>query len=286
MPFTNNHSSIIRQYNESVPPMIAFSVFENQPAAPAATLARAVESETSEPADTFINSQEQQRDENQPTSAVWERRKRWKKPAIKKLRRFGVDIPINLGYHLAESSSDEESRDDTGKVDNGNGHDLGTKLPRRARRKVSYDPADIGTEPKKVRKGAAQSCDATASRVPKKPTPRVASSKTTTVAKKPKTKSKYRSKSNKRKPQLKVRSFDHRIEDLRKFKLKHGHCDVPYTYEANQSLSNWCSNVRYSYGVALKGKPPTIKMTGERIQRLKAIGFQFRLADGRATKKA
>jgi len=79
--------------------------------------------------------------------------------------------------------------------------------------------------------------------------------------------------------QLKSKSFDQRLEDLKLFQIKYGHCEVPYTFKPNQSLSNWCSNVRYSYGLSLRGLTPTIKMTSERIKVLKAVGFVFKHGD-------
>lgn len=77
------------------------------------------------------------------------------------------------------------------------------------------------------------------------------------------------------KKQSKSKSFDQRLDDLREFKEEHGHCSVPYTYEKNQPLSNWCSNIRYSYGLYHRGLTPTIKMTKERIDALIAVGFDF-----------
>lgn len=80
------------------------------------------------------------------------------------------------------------------------------------------------------------------------------------------------------KPKRKVsqsKTFEQRLEDLQKFKEIHGHCIVPYTYEENQPLSNWCSNIRYSYGLMERGLSPTIKMTEERIKALRDIGFDF-----------
>ena len=67
----------------------------------------------------------------------------------------------------------------------------------------------------------------------------------------------------KKKNQTKSKSFEQRLDDLRQFKEEHGHCTVPYTYDKNQPLSNWCSNIRYSYGLVERGLTPTIKMTKE-----------------------
>jgi Helicase associated domain./RWD domain. len=75
--------------------------------------------------------------------------------------------------------------------------------------------------------------------------------------------------------QSQSRTFEQRLEDLKMFKEEHGHCIVPYTYAKNQPLSNWCSNIRYSYGLLERGLNPTIKMTEERINALRDIGFDF-----------
>lgn len=85
----------------------------------------------------------------------------------------------------------------------------------------------------------------------------------------------YKAKKSKRN-QSQSRTFEQRLEDLKMFKEEHGHCIVPYTYAKNQPLSaNWCSNIRYSYGLLERGLNPTIKMTEERINALRDIGFDF-----------
>jgi len=65
-------------------------------------------------------------------------------------------------------------------------------------------------------------------------------------------------------------SFDERIEDLKRFKEKHGHCDVSQSSKEYTSLANWSNNMRSAY----KGKGKT-KMTEDRIHRLEAIGFKW-----------
>ena len=74
---------------------------------------------------------------------------------------------------------------------------------------------------------------------------------------------------------LKVTSFEIRMKHLNEFKDKFGHCRVPYIYDPNQSLANWCSNVRYSNNILLRGGTPTIKLTDERLQALHEVGFYF-----------
>jgi hypothetical protein len=51
------------------------------------------------------------------------------------------------------------------------------------------------------------------------------------------------------------KNFDERLKELKKFKLKHGHCNIPHKYSANPQLGTWCVieqntlHVRMSYTV-------------------------------------
>ena len=46
------------------------------------------------------------------------------------------------------------------------------------------------------------------------------------------------------------------------------------TYK-NKSLARWCSNLRRSYGMAERGVTGPLKITKERIEALREIGFDF-----------
>jgi hypothetical protein len=92
----------------------------------------------------------------------------------------------------------------------------------------------------------------------------------------PKSKSKPRPTQSKAKL---MSSFDQHIDELRKFKEEHGHCMVPKPYKPNRSLSNWISNLNYSYSLSLKGLPVTIKLSQERLDKLSELGFEFTLMD-------
>jgi hypothetical protein len=70
-----------------------------------------------------------------------------------------------------------------------------------------------------------------------------------------------------------TRSFDERIDDLEKYKQTHGHLNVKI-HEDN-SLSQFCTNVRYSRKKVVKNG--TKKLTEERIARLDALGFEWTL---------
>ena len=267
--------------------MITISISGDKESAPQA--ASAAEGLDSEEDSNHAKAHRKQHEETHPQIVLFTRRKRWKKPAIKKKRRFGVNIPINtIGYESGSDTDDSSTNSAAG-----NRNDF--IIERRVRKKVNhFDPVTGGNMIKKVPTRSHGSAPRelfsdTKARESKIQTCGVASS----AASSTKTKKsavvnhrKIKSKSKKKKcgASIKVQTFDQRLTDLLAFKNEHGHCDVPYTYKANQSLSNWCSNVRYSYGVHMKGRSPTIKMTKERIQSLKALGFDFKAPDSRKKK--
>ncbi len=72
------------------------------------------------------------------------------------------------------------------------------------------------------------------------------------------------------------KSFVERIEELRDYKLKHGHCRVPCKFEQNPSLGNWCSTLRSSYKMIQEGRKPWIKLTEKNIEELEGLGFEWK----------
>ncbi len=68
-------------------------------------------------------------------------------------------------------------------------------------------------------------------------------------------------------------SFDDRIEELKTYKAAHGHIH-PHG-PAYMSLALWCTNVRYSYRAMREGRKIGIHLTDDRIEKLKALGFDF-----------
>jgi ATPase subunit of ABC transporter with duplicated ATPase domains len=68
-----------------------------------------------------------------------------------------------------------------------------------------------------------------------------------------------------------TRSFDERIEDLKKYKKTHGHVNV--NRHEDSTLYQFCADVRHS----LKHfeKDGTRKLTVERMTKLSALGFEF-----------
>jgi hypothetical protein len=279
------------------------------------------------------NSNAKNENENENPSQP-EKRKRWKKPAIRKKRRFGLEISLNMnasnvGYY---PSSDEDGNDDGANHnvwDQSHPDELAkdffsTSAPdRRERKKRSlFQPEDTrDTAPQKHKKKAkgrgrprGSSTLVDQNHAKGKNNPKIKVNSKLSISSPPpsaveqahphgtrsatkisllestahgKSKSKSKSKKKKSKPsstsstKTKTKSFDQRLEDLKVFTQEFGHSEVPYTYEPNQPLSNWVSNVRYSYGLVQKGLTPTIKMTKERIASLREIGFDFKFGVGK-----
>ena len=67
------------------------------------------------------------------------------------------------------------------------------------------------------------------------------------------------------------KSFEHRIEQLRKFKEEHGHLRVTVKHDKN--LSYFCSNIRAARRHA--GRRRILKVTKERIKALDDLGFAW-----------
>ena len=70
-------------------------------------------------------------------------------------------------------------------------------------------------------------------------------------------------------------SFETRCKELIDFKSTFGHCNVPQKYKDNIALGRWCSSIRKGYGQLKKGRKSNIKLSNERLARLKKIGFRI-----------
>ena len=70
--------------------------------------------------------------------------------------------------------------------------------------------------------------------------------------------------------------FDLRVDELREYKNKFGHCNVPSKYAENRALGNWSSNLRTAYSQIQRGRKPIIKLSSERIELLEKIGFKWK----------
>ena len=68
----------------------------------------------------------------------------------------------------------------------------------------------------------------------------------------------------------KNQTFEQRIEDLKKFKEKYGHCDVRRRFKTHNSLATWSRDIRYAY----RGNG-NMNLTEDRMRRLEEIGFKW-----------
>ena len=67
--------------------------------------------------------------------------------------------------------------------------------------------------------------------------------------------------------------WNSRVEELREYKAKFGHCLVPSKYAANPKLGNWVKLQRRNYKLYQEEKPSP--MTMERIRELYDVGFHW-----------
>jgi Helicase associated domain len=73
--------------------------------------------------------------------------------------------------------------------------------------------------------------------------------------------------------------WEHHLKELYRFKERHGHCRVPQRFTDNKRLGGWVLYVRHQYRKHLSGKSNTL--TGERINQLMEVGFDFEPRKGR-----
>ena len=72
-------------------------------------------------------------------------------------------------------------------------------------------------------------------------------------------------------------SWDKKYDELKQFKCRKGHCNIPYRFTENPSLGIWVRNQRYQYKLIKEGKPSS--MNKSRIKALEDIGFIWRVND-------
>lgn len=72
-----------------------------------------------------------------------------------------------------------------------------------------------------------------------------------------------------------------KLEQLKEFKVKHGHCNVPQKYEPNQPLGTWVNKQRMEHKLLLDGHKSS--MTKERMEKLEAVGFKWAKRKGSHT---
>ena len=67
--------------------------------------------------------------------------------------------------------------------------------------------------------------------------------------------------------------WEDRLAQLRDFKSKHGHVDVPRSYVKDPSLATFVCNQRQSYKRMIEAKGPSLN--NQRMQQLEALGFKW-----------
>ena len=68
-----------------------------------------------------------------------------------------------------------------------------------------------------------------------------------------------------------------RFEELKQYKGKEGHCNVPQRYSENKQLRVWVSIQRAQCRLFKEGKQSS--MTNDRISALESIGFTWKSVD-------
>jgi len=71
------------------------------------------------------------------------------------------------------------------------------------------------------------------------------------------------------------KNFDERLKELKRYKLKHGHCNIPHKYSANPQLGTWVDTQRRLYRASKRHPNKATTLTQENIDRLVDIGFNF-----------
>eukprot|EP00523_Entomoneis_sp_CCMP467_P006632 CAMPEP_0168732892 /NCGR_PEP_ID=MMETSP0724-20121128/8001_1 /TAXON_ID=265536 /ORGANISM="Amphiprora sp., Strain CCMP467" /LENGTH=343 /DNA_ID=CAMNT_0008779917 /DNA_START=113 /DNA_END=1144 /DNA_ORIENTATION=- len=76
-------------------------------------------------------------------------------------------------------------------------------------------------------------------------------------------------------------AWSERLEELRQYRMRFGHCNVPSNYSENPQLATWVKCQRRQYKLYQEQKPSN--MTAVRIEQLNVINFEWEL---RSYKKA
>lgn len=70
-----------------------------------------------------------------------------------------------------------------------------------------------------------------------------------------------------------------RLEELKEYRKKEGHCIVPKQYNGNSQLGTWVNDQRKQYRLMKKGYQSP--MTEERVRKLEELGFEWKPKRGR-----
>ena len=74
--------------------------------------------------------------------------------------------------------------------------------------------------------------------------------------------------------------WNQRLEELKEYRKKHGNCNVPSVYSANESLGRWVYTQRTQFRLKSEGKKSDI--TDKRIKELEANGFAWSIRGGKS----
>ncbi|CAJ1941095.1 unnamed protein product [Cylindrotheca closterium] len=70
--------------------------------------------------------------------------------------------------------------------------------------------------------------------------------------------------------------FQTRIKEMKEFRKRHGHCNLPCPYAHNPTLKSWTNGMRQKYRQYQAGEKTTL--TPEQIAELESIGFDWNVA--------
>jgi hypothetical protein len=66
-----------------------------------------------------------------------------------------------------------------------------------------------------------------------------------------------------------------RLNSLKEFRSKFGHCKVPKRYKEDKGLGPWCCEMRHSYKLIKEGKKPRSILTMDMYEDLESLGFAW-----------
>ncbi|GFH43892.1 hypothetical protein CTEN210_00365 [Chaetoceros tenuissimus] len=74
------------------------------------------------------------------------------------------------------------------------------------------------------------------------------------------------------------KSFEEHFNDLKEYKARYGHCNVPLKHKDVPTLGNWCRAMKANYQLIQRGKKPLRRLNQEMIDKLDSIGFPWKVS--------
>ena len=74
------------------------------------------------------------------------------------------------------------------------------------------------------------------------------------------------------------KTFEEHLNDLKEYKARYGHCNVPSKYKDVPTLGKWVGAMRANYQLIQQGKKPRRKLTQEMINTLESVGFSWKVS--------